>query len=248
MRRTQWRSALREERGEPHWGLSSGRFVRAAGERAPLVNYVLGAPLEKVSLDIAGPFPVSLGNKYILVIGDYFTKYVIAIPIPDIKAETVAIVLVKEWILKLGTPRIIHSDRGTQFTSNVFREMCKLLGVRQTLNSAYHPRENGQIERMNETMERLLAMTVNKTQSDWASKLPYVMSAYRSTPHKSTGLSPNQLMFGREFELPIDLLIGRPKDPTPKTYLEFNELQRENFETAHRIARKNIQKSAVSHF
>ena len=215
-------------------------------KRAPLVNYVLGAPLEKVSLDIAGPFPVSEGNKYILVIGDYFTKYIIAKPIPDLRAETVAKVLVHEWILRLGTPRIIHSDRGTQFTSNVFKEMCKLLGVRQTLNSAYHPRENGQIERMNETIERLLAMTVNKTQSDWASKLSYVMSAYRATPHKTTGLSPNQLMFGREFEVPIDLLIGRPKDPIPKTYLEFNELQRENFEIAHKIARKNIQNSAVS--
>ena len=146
--------------------------------RAPLKNYVLGAPLERVNLDICGPFPASNGNKYILVIGDSFTKFLIAIPMPDMKAERVASILVNEWVLNFGTPRIIHSDRGVQFTSNVFKHMCQMLGVHQTLNSSYHPRENGMIERANGTIERLLSMTINENQTDWSDKLQFVMSAY----------------------------------------------------------------------
>ena len=110
--------------------------------------------------------------------------------------------------------------------------MCKLLGVHQTLNSSYHARGNGKIERMNGTIERLLAMTIRENQSDWAFQLPYVVAAYRATPHKSTGLTPNQLMFGREFEMPIDLMIGQPKDENRVTYGEFNEIQRERFDTS----------------
>ena len=213
-------------------------------KRAPLVNYVLGAPLERINLDMCGPFPPSNGHKYILVIGDSFTKFVIAAPMPDMKADRVAEILVREWVLNYGTPRIIHSDRGTQFTSNIFKGMCKLLGVHQTLNSSYHPRENGMIERINGTIERLLAMTVQENQSDWSVKLPFVVSAYGATPHKSMGLTPNQMMFGREFEMPIDLIIGRPKDPNPITYGEYNEVQRENFETGYSIARQNLLKNA----
>ena len=215
-------------------------------KRAPLINYVTGAPLEKVHLDIAGPFPPSKGNKYILVIGDHFTKFMIAAPMPDMKAERVADILVNEWILKYGTPRIIHSDRGTQFTSNIFKDLCKLLGVHQTLNSAYHPRGNGLIEKQNSTIERMLAMTVKENQSDWAIKLPYVMSAYRATPHRSTGLSPNQMMFGREVEMPIDLVIGRPKDTAPITYGDFNEAQICHFVEAYAIAHKNLERAAIN--
>ena len=80
-------------------------------KRAPLMNVVLGAPLERVSLDIAGPFPVSDNCRYILVIGDAFTKFFVAVPMPDMKADRVAKILVKEWVLNFGTPRIIHSDR-----------------------------------------------------------------------------------------------------------------------------------------
>ena len=109
---------------------------------------------------------------------------------PDMKADRVAEILVREWVLNYGTPRIIHNDRGTEFTSNIFKGMCKLLEVHQTLNSSYHPRENGMIERINGTIERLLAMTVQENKSDWSVKLPFVVSAYRATPHKSTGLTP----------------------------------------------------------
>ena len=215
-------------------------------KKAPLKNVVFGAPLEQVSLDIAGPFPISDNNRYILVIGDAFTKFFVAIGLPDTKAETVANSLVKEWILKFGTPRIIHSDRGVQFTSAVFKQMCKLLGIHQTLNSSYHARGNGKIERMNGTIERLLAMTIRENQSDWSHKLPYVVAAYHATPHKSTGLTPNQLMFGREVVMPIDLMIGQPKDINPITYGEYNERQRETIEKAFKIARKGLEKAAIT--
>ena len=63
---------------------------------------------------------------------------------------------------------------------------------------------------MNGTIERLHAMTICKNQSDWFHKLPYVVAAYHAPPHKSIGLTPNQLRFGREVAMPIGLMIEQP--------------------------------------
>ena len=74
--------------------------------RSPLQQYMVGAPLERIAMDILGPLPITeRGNKYILVIGDYFTKWVEAYPIPDQTAETVAKKVVEEFICRFGVPR-----------------------------------------------------------------------------------------------------------------------------------------------
>ena len=89
--------------------------------KSKLKPYQVRAPLERVGIDVMGPLPVSSGgNKYLLVVVDYFTKWVKAIPIENQEAETVAKAFITHFVSNFGVPRIIHSDQGTNFTSNVY--------------------------------------------------------------------------------------------------------------------------------
>ena len=86
--------------------------------------------MEKVGIDLMGPFATSAeGNKYIVVIQDYFTKWVVAEGIPHKHSQTVADVLYRQWITKYGCPIQLHSDQGGEFTSELFQEMCSKLGM-----------------------------------------------------------------------------------------------------------------------
>jgi transposase InsO family protein len=113
-------------------------------------TYVVGEPLERISLDILGPVSQTYkGNKYILVVTDYFTRFAEAYSLPDIEATTVADKLLTEFICRYGLPLQIHTDQGAQFTSNIFTEMCKRLHISKTRNSPYHPQSSGLVERLN---------------------------------------------------------------------------------------------------
>lgn len=110
--------------------------------------------MERVALDIMGPLPLSdKGNRYLLVIEDYFTKWTEAVPLPDQEAITVANALIESVITKFGVPRELHSDQGSNFESNVFKEMCKLLGIQKTRTSPYRPQSDGMVERANQTIK-----------------------------------------------------------------------------------------------
>ena len=91
-------------------------------------------------MDILGPLPViHQNNKFILVIGDYFTKWTEAYPIPNMEASTVARVFVNEFVARLGAPEILHTDQGRNFESALMKEVCQLLGVTKTRTTPYHP-------------------------------------------------------------------------------------------------------------
>ena len=85
--------------------------------RAPMQQYRVGEPMERVAMDISGPWPTSLsGNKYILVVTDHLTRWSEAYPIPDQEARTVAEVFVTQFVARYGTPLMIHTDQGRNFT------------------------------------------------------------------------------------------------------------------------------------
>ena len=85
----------------------------------------VGAPMERVGIDILGPLTQKRrGNRYVLVISDYFIRWTEAFAMPNIEAFTMADLLVTEFICRYGIPRQIHSDQGRQFESEVFQKVC----------------------------------------------------------------------------------------------------------------------------
>jgi hypothetical protein len=180
--------------------------------KAPLQLYNVGEPMERIAIDIMGPFPRSTrGNKYIMVVGDYFTRWLQAIPLKDQEAVTVADALIEKMISLFGVPLELHTDQGTNFESQLFKETCELLGIRKTRTTAFRPQSDGMIERANQTIKGMLRAYVSANQKDWDKYVPLVMMAYRSAVHEFTGVSPCEMMLGRDIALPIDISLGRPE-------------------------------------
>ena len=212
--------------------------------RAPLQKYQVGMPMERVALDITGPWPVSQsGNKYTLVVSDYFTKWAEAYPIPDQEAKTVAETFVSQFVARYGTPLLIHTDQGRNFESKLFKEMCNLLGVKKTHTTSFHPQSDGLVERLNRTVGTMIAAYVNENQRTWDKDLQVLMMAYRATPHESTRLTPNEMMLGRDISMPLDVLIGLAPEMETKDETEYVEDLRIRLENAYATARENLGES-----
>jgi len=207
--------------------------------RAPLQLYQAGAPMERIAVDIAGPFPrTRKGNRFLCVAMDYFTKWPEACALPDHEAETVAEFLVTQVFTRFGVPGELHSDQGREFESRVFKECCRLLGVKKTRTTPLHPQSDGMVERYNATLVGQLARYCQSDQQDWDEWLPYILMAYRSAEHEATKYTPARLMFGREIRLPIDLATGRPPDeklPTVQSQYAV-ALQRRLDDTRQRVS------------
>lgn len=214
------------------------------GFKAPLQRYIIGAPFQRVAMDLTGPFPLSRRrNRYVVVIVDYFTKWTEAYALPDMEAKTVARVFVEEFCCRFGVPEEVHTDQGGQFRSALYHQLCCLLGISRTRTTAYHPMSDGLVERFNRTLKSMLAKLVNERQNDWDEHLPYALLAYRSSIHSSTGFTPNMLMFGREAKLPVDLLFTRPKGSKSCISTEFVEELQRKLDGVHCLARENIRSS-----
>ncbi|CAI5637478.1 unnamed protein product [Oreochromis niloticus] len=135
---------------------------------APLQQYLVGAPMERVGVDVLGPFPVTeSGNRYVLVAMDYFTKWPEAYAVPDQSATTTAERLVEEMFARFGVPAELHSDQGRNFESKVFGEICRRLGVEKTRTTSLLPQSDGLVERFNRTLATQLAILTSRHQRDW---------------------------------------------------------------------------------
>ena len=129
--------------------------------------------MERIALDVLGPLTLTeQGNKYILVVADYFSKWTEAFPMPDQESSTVADFLVKEVISPFGVPLLIHSDQGRNFESALFSEICHMLGMKKTRTTPYHPQSDGMVERFNRTLPDQLAKFADYHQTDWDQHIP----------------------------------------------------------------------------
>lgn len=165
--------------------------------RAPLTSIPVGRPWQMVAVDVL-EVPVSYnGNRYLLVIQDYFTKWAEAIPMRDQTAARITAELVKVFSV-LGIPEVLHSDQGQNFESTILKETLQAFGIAKSRTTAYHPQGDGMVERLNRSLLQLLRLYVDKQPADWERYLPLVLYAYRTAVHSSTGVSPFQLMFGRQ--------------------------------------------------
>ena len=173
---------------------------------APLQTMRAGHPMQILAVDITGPFLESdAGNSYVLVVGDYFTRWMEAFAIPHQEAETVAKKLVDEVFCRFSPPEQLHSDQGRQFESALIKQICGILQIDKSRTTPYHPQCDGLVERFNRTLKHMLATTLRNHPFDWENRLRKVCMAYNTSVHSTTGYTPFYLMFGREARLPIDI-------------------------------------------
>jgi len=167
---------------------------------------VIDEPFERIAMDIVGPLPRSKsGNKYILVVCDYATRYPEAVPLRSIEAERIAEELVKIFA-RVGLPREILTDQGSNFTSRLLAEVYNLLHVHAVRTSPYHPQTDGLVERFNQTLKALLRKAAVEDGKEWDKLLPYLLFAYRDVPQATTGFSRSELLYGMDVRGPLDIL------------------------------------------
>lgn len=214
---------------------------------APLQQYQVGGPMERVAVDVLGPFPRSeKGNRFVLVALDYFTKWPEAYALPDQEAETVAEALLEGFFSRFGIPQELHSDQGRNFESRVFAEMCRRMGIQKTRTTPLHPQSDGLVERFNRTLAVQLAVTTASHQKDWDTQLPLVLLACRSAVQDSTACTPALLMLGRELRTPAEMIFGRPSDtPSVPPGPEYARRLQDRLEVAHHFAREQLQAAGV---
>ena len=157
-------------------------------------------------MDVVGPLPRSrCGNRYILVLCDYATRYPEAVPLRSIDAEHVAEEIVKVFA-RVGIPEEILTDQGSNFTSQLLAEVYRLLHIHPIRTSPYHPQTDGLVERFNQTLKGMLSKAATTEGKDWDKLIPYLLFAYREVPQSSTGFSPFELVYGCAVHGPLDIL------------------------------------------
>lgn len=182
-------------------------------EKSPLQIYNVGAPFERVEMDILGPLPETFsGNRYLKIITDCFTKWVETFPLKNIRAKKIAEVFVMQIISRHGVPLELHTDQGSNFESKLLRELMHLLGIKKTRTTPFHPQSDEQVERQHRTISNYLAKFIAKDQRDWDRWIPMYLLAYRTSKHETSGITPSESYFGRDLRLPLDLLRGCPPE------------------------------------
>ncbi|KAI2657474.1 Transposon Tf2-9 polyprotein [Labeo rohita] len=154
-------------------------------------------PWSHISLDFVSGLPPSQGNTVVLTVVDRFSKATHFIPLPKLPSARETAVAVIDHVFRIhGLPMDVVSDRGPQFVSKFWREFCHLLGATVSLSSGFHPQSNGQTERANQDLERMLRCLVSQNPSSWSQQLSWVEYAHNSLPVSATGLSPFECSLG----------------------------------------------------
>ena len=156
-------------------------------------------------IDFMGPFPPSMGNRYILVAVDYVSKWIEAIASPT-NDTRVVVKLFKNIIFpRFGTPRLVISDGGSHFISRIFDKLLSKYGVKHRVATPYHPQTNGQVEMSNREIKQILEKTVSISRKDWSQKLHEALWAYRTNFKTPIGTTPYQLVYVKSYHLPFEL-------------------------------------------
>ncbi|XP_040065085.1 uncharacterized protein LOC120838976 [Ixodes scapularis] len=210
---------------------------------------LIETPFQRVAIDIVGPISPTTkrGNKYILTMVNYATRYPDAVALPNISTERVAEALV-EMFTRTGVPREVLSDRGSNFTSDVIKEVGRLLSMRQLFTTPYHPMGNGLVEKFNGTLKTMLKRMCQEKPADWDRYLAPLLFAYREVPQASLGFSPFELLYGRNVRGPLSVLkelwTNEALEEETKTTYEYVFELRNKLEDTCKIAHEELERAS----
>jgi transposase InsO family protein len=167
----------------------------------------LSWPLQRWGMDLVGPLPTAQGNcRFTAIAVDYFTKWVEAKPLANIKAPTIQKFFWQNIICRFGVPRELTIDNGKQFDCYTFKEYCKSLDTHAKFSSVYHPQSNGAVERGNGLIfSGIKKCLFDQKKGKWVDELPKVIWSHNTTMSRATGFTPFRLLFGTEAMTPEEI-------------------------------------------
>ncbi|KAK3084013.1 hypothetical protein FSP39_006719 [Pinctada imbricata] len=210
--------------------------------RCRFTSYYAGSPMERVHLDFLGPLPMTKNNNsFVLMMVDQFTKWVECVPLPNQTAEVTAQAAVDHFFSRFGIPFQIFTDRGSNFESTLFKQLCERMAIHKARTTAFRPSANDQVERYNSTLMDAVRCFSSRTPKYWDVYLPQLASALRSAINRSTGYTPNMLMLGRDVNMPVDLIFPGPEPSEKEDYEDYVNKLVVQIQSAHEIAREKLK-------
>ena len=225
--------------------IPKGRVGKLPLEKMPLID----TPFSRIAIDLIGPIhpPTEEGQRFVLTVDDYATRYPEAVALKRIDTETVAEALI-EIYSRVGVPREVLSNPGKQFTSDLMKEVSRLLSVKQLTTTPYHPSCNGLVERFNGTLKAMLRKCCEEQPKQWNRLIPALLFAYRDTVQDSTGYLPFQLLYGHHVRGPFTILkelwTSNIEDEEVKTTYQHVVDLRQRLEDTCKLAQEELVKNS----
>ena len=201
------------------------RKYEAAPPIAPMKPLTCSGPGELLHIDFTSieetvPLREEPVIWNVLVLQDHFSKYVVAYLVKDQTARTTAKTLRNGYFRLFSAPAYLVSDQGKAFMGHIITHLCDLYGVQKLRTSPYHAQTNGQVERMNQMIIRMIGKLEEDKKACWSEHLPELLLAYNTTCSTVTGYSPYYLLFGRRSRIPVDYLFPTLHDLPHRTKME----------------------------
>ena len=197
----------------------------AAPPVAPLRPLACSGPGELLHVDFTSieetvPLREEPVIRNVMVMQDHFSKYVVAYVVKDQTACTAAETLRNGYFGLFGAPAYLVSDQGKALTGHLISNLCELYGVQKLRTSPYHAQTNGQVERMNQMIIRMIGKLEQDKKAHWSEHLPEMLAAYNGTRSAVIGYSPYFLLFGRKSRMPVDCLFPTLYDSPHQAKME----------------------------
>ena len=227
------------------------RKFEAAPPIAPLKPLTCSGPGELLHVDFTSieetvPLQQEPVIRNVMVMQDHFSKYVIAYVVKDQTAHTATETLKNGYFGLFGAPAYLISDQGKAFMGHLITNLCELYGVQKLRTSPYHAQTNGQVERMNQTIIRMIGKLEQDKKACWSEHLPDMLSAYNGTCSAVTGYSPYFLLFGRKARMPVDYLFPTLHDLPHQTKMEVSvTAMQKRLKEAFAVARHHTSQEAA---
>lgn len=214
------------------------KTVTRTPKKPMVVTSTATREFEKIFLDVVGPLPRSHSrNSFILTLQNDLTKFAWVSPMENHEANTVAQHFVTKFVCLHGIPQSLVTDCFTEFLSNIFKEVCKLLKIRQTSTTPYHSQSNGSLKQSHRSLAEYLRNFVEKDQLNWDTKILYAIFCHNSAIHSATKFQLYHLVYGNPVKIPTSLT----NDPEPQyNYNDYQYEDKRQMQEAQALARSNL--------
>ena len=175
-------------------------------------------PYAVVALDLQELPLTENGNRHLLVMCDYFSAYMEAVPLKDKSAKATAHAFVRKWVARHGVPMAVITDNALNFTAPDMKKLFDTLNIRPITTAPYSANQNGRVEHVNHQIQEVLSMLVSHDlQNTWDDQIDFALFSLRNRVNSSTGFTPHYMLHGFEMFTPLDRALEYTMSPYVET-------------------------------